>query len=267
MTHADLETRITGATAYEEFLVPALFAGWAERVAAAAKIDPGTRVLDVACGTGVLARAVAAHAGASGSVTGVDLDPGMVAVARRLAPTLAWKEGSAESLPFPNASFDVVVSQFALMFFADKRQALREMLRVLVPGGRLCVAVWAALEDTPPYATEVALLERYVSKAAADALRLPFALGNRADVTALFASAGVESVAIATLADQGRFPSIRAMLEADIQGWLPLVGIVLTHEQHEQLIAAAERELAGYLTAEGECVFEMPGHVVTGRKA
>lgn len=71
----------------------------------------------------------------------------MLAVARQLEPAVDWREGFAESLPFPDESFDAVVSQFGLMFFTDRRQALREMLRVLVPGGRLAVAVWDSLEN------------------------------------------------------------------------------------------------------------------------
>src|SRR5919108_5331348 len=127
MTEPTLQAQIDAANAYEALFVPALFGQWAPRVADAAQIQPGQRVLDVGCGTGVLAREVASRMGSSGRVAGIDPSPGMVAVAKQLAPTVDWREGLAESLPFPDQSFDAVVSQFGLMFFTDRRQALREM--------------------------------------------------------------------------------------------------------------------------------------------
>jgi len=197
--------------------VPALFGQWAPKVADAAQIQPGQRVLDVACGTGILAREIAPRIESTGRVTGIDPSPGMVAVAKQLAPAVDWREGVAESLPFPDQTFDAVVSQFGLMFFTDRRQALREILRVLTPGGRLAVAVWDSLDNVPAYASEVALLERTVGRQAADALRAPFVLGNRKDLATLLSEAGVASAEITTHRGTAQFPSIRTMVEADLR--------------------------------------------------
>jgi ubiquinone/menaquinone biosynthesis C-methylase UbiE len=103
-----------------------------------------------------------------------------------MEPRVDWRVGLAESLPFPSDTFDAVVSQFGLMFFPDRRQALREMLRVLAPGGRLVVAVWDSLDHIPAYAAEVALLERTAGRIAAEALSAPFVMGNREALNALF---------------------------------------------------------------------------------
>jgi ubiquinone/menaquinone biosynthesis C-methylase UbiE len=100
----------SAAEVYEEFFVPALFEEWTDRVAEAARVGPGARVLDVACGTGVLARKVAGRVGSTGSVVGLDVNDGMLAVARRAAPGIEWRQGRAEALPFGDASFDAVVS-------------------------------------------------------------------------------------------------------------------------------------------------------------
>jgi ubiquinone/menaquinone biosynthesis C-methylase UbiE len=139
----------SAAEIYEEFFVPALFREWAPRVAAAAHLAAGDTVLDVACGTGVLAREAAQRVAPRGAVTGLDRNEGMLAVARRAAPAVDWRVGRAESLPFADGAFAAVVSQFGLMFFEDRVAALKEMWRVLRPGRRLAVAVWDSLSAAP----------------------------------------------------------------------------------------------------------------------
>src|SRR5690606_14144734 len=116
MRDASLEAEVAAARAYEALFVPALFGQWAASVVDAAQVSTGERVLDVACGTGVLAREAQRRTGPAGHVTGLDPGVGMLAVAKELAPTVDWRQGMAESMPFADASFDAVVSQFGLMF-------------------------------------------------------------------------------------------------------------------------------------------------------
>ena len=146
------------AEIYEQCFVPALFQQWAPVIADAAAIAPGQRVLDVACGTGVLACAAAERVGPGGAVAGLDANPQMLEVARRKRSDVEWVEGRAERLPFPDQHFDAVVSQFGFMFFEDRVGALREMMRVLRPGGRLAVAVCDALAQSPGYSAFAAVL-------------------------------------------------------------------------------------------------------------
>lgn len=262
-----LQAQIDSATAYESMFVPALFGQWAPIVADAAGIRPGQRVLDVGCGTGVLAREVVRRTGPTGQVAGVDRGAGMLAVAQRVAPTIDWRHGTAEALPFPGRSFDAVVSQFGLMFFADRHRALREMLRVLVSGGRLAVAVWDSLNNLPAFAAEVALLERTAGRAAADALRAPFVLGNPEDLATLLYESGVSAPDITTRTGTARFPSFRTMVEADLRGWLPVMGVHLPEDQIRRILAEAEQALGRYATADGGASFKLSILLATASKS
>jgi SAM-dependent methyltransferase len=259
-----MQAQINSAKAYEELFVPALFQEWAPRVVLAAQIQSGHRVLDVACGTGVLAREAASCVGSTDFVAGVDPNPGMLAVAARLTPGVEWHQGTAESLPYADHSFDAVVSQFGLMFFTDMHLSIREMLRVLAPAGHLAVAVWDSLENTPAYAAEVSLIERVAGPRAADALRAPFVLGDRKKLVRLFAGAGVASVSVTTHQGMAKFSSIRSMVEADLRGRLPVMGVVLQEDQILCILEAADHALRSYVTEEGTVTFDSPAHIVTG---
>ena len=258
------QEQIAAAMAYEDLFVKGLFKEWTIRVMDAAQIRSGHRVLDVGCGTGVLARDAAMRLGPTGFVAGLDPSPGMLAVAKKLTPTVEWRQGRAESLPFPNQSFDAAVSQFGLMFFSERQLAIREMLRVLKPQGRLAVAVWDSIDRIPAYAVEVALLERVAGERAANALRAPFVLGDRQELATLFEKAGTASVEITTQHGTARFPSIRMMVEADLRGWLPVMDVVLPEEQIQRILEEAEGDLKPYLNSDGSVVFESSAHIVTG---
>ena len=264
MNESTLDDQIESARAYEELYVPALFAQWCPRVLDAVGLKPGDRVLDVACGTGVLAREAATRVGPGGFVAGVDPGLGMLAVAQERAPGVEWREGTAESLPYPERTFDAAVSQFGLMYFSDRRQGLREMARVLKPGGTLSLAVWDTLENSEAYPILVEQLKRLAGDAAANGVSAPFTLGDRDALLALFDQLGLASVNVETQNGTARFPSIRAMVDSELRGWLPVTGVVLDDELCETILVATEKALAEYVTADGSVVFNSPAHIVTG---
>jgi SAM-dependent methyltransferase len=266
MTSAVPPALIEAATAYENLFVPALFGQWAPIVADVASIKGGDRVLDIACGTGVLAREAAMRAGPSGSVAGVDPHAGMLAVARRLAPAVDWQQGAAEALPFPDYTFDAVVCQFGLMFFSDRNKAIREMTRVMLPGGRGAIAVWDSIENVPAFAALVALLDGTAGTAAGDALRAPFVLGDRKALDALFEMTGAAPVDVRTHRGTARFPSMREFLEAELRGWLPVMGVVLTEPEIQRILTEAEAVLSCYVTADEGFAFDISAHLVSWRR-
>lgn len=264
-TSDDRTGQVTSSAAevYEQFFVPALFQEWAARVADAAGVQSGQRVLDVACGTGVLARTLAERVGNAGSVVGLDINDGMLSVARRCS-SIAWRQGRAEALGFDDASFDAVVSQFGLMFFEDRRAAIAEMLRVVRPGGRVVVAVWDSLDRSPGYAAVVAILERLFGRECADAVRTPFVLGDTGPLRSLFADAGAGEISIRTVQGTARFPSIRSWMNTEIKGWT--LAERLDDSDFTRLMEAAEEGLLPFVRGDGAVAFASPAHIVTVSK-
>lgn len=248
------------AEIYEDFFLPALFEQWADVVADAAQIQAGDRVLDVACGTGVVARAAAHRIGATGWVGGLDINEGMLAVAARKAPGIEWRHGQAESLPFESGSLDAVTCQFGLMFFEDRARAVREMRRVLRPGGRVAVAVWDGLDHTPGYAAMVTLLQQLFGEDVAEGLRAPFTMGDADALRALFVTAGLPNAQVTTRPGTARFPSIEDWVRTDVYGWV--LADVLSEAQVGRLLVEAQQALARFADAEGRVAFAAPAHIL-----
>jgi SAM-dependent methyltransferase len=171
-----------GSEAYERYLVPALFTPWAVDLLARVTPQPQDRVLDVACGTGIVARLAARQIGASGRVTGVDLNAGMLREARthsgKLGAPVDWVEGDVGALPFGEATFDVVLCQQSIQFFSDQTRAVQEMKRVLTPGGRFALNVSRALQYNPYIRALADALERHVGLEAGTAMRAPCGFGD-----------------------------------------------------------------------------------------
>jgi SAM-dependent methyltransferase len=211
------EVPMNPAETYERYMVPALFAPAAEHLLAVARLRPGERVLDVGTGTGIVARLAAPNVGPTGSVVGLDASPAMLSVARAMAAeeglTIDWNEGQAEALPYPDERFDLVLSQFALMFFTDRAGALADMRRVLIPGGRVALSVFEGIDRHPFYQALDVAIERRLGMSAVGEI---FGLGDANALVASLTRAGFRDAVVEPFPITASFPNPDAFLAGEI---------------------------------------------------
>ena len=196
---------------YEKYFVPVIGGPFALDLVNEAGLRPGERVLDVACGTGSIARLAAERVGPNGRVSALDANAGMLSVARSLpsAMPIKWYETAAESVPLPDHSFDVVFCGISLQFFADKAAALREMRRVLKPGGRAYIStpVPNAVMDLFDRA-----IARHVSEEASAFVHAVFSLNDPRELETLLTDAGFSSVSTRTHTRNIQLPPAREFM-------------------------------------------------------
>jgi ubiquinone/menaquinone biosynthesis C-methylase UbiE len=259
----------SAAEVYQRELVPAVFGPWAPRVVELAALRRGMRVLDVACGTGLVARLAAEAVGVDGHVAALDLNPGMIAVASALpaveGAAIEWIEGDAQALPFAEASLDVVCCQLGLQFFPDREVALREIKRVLVPGGRVVVMVWREIDRAPGFAVLAAALGRTIGADAEALMRAPFSLSDAQELARLMETAGLHDCAIRGETGNVHFPSPATFVRSYIGG-SPLAPIVAAAPTpaYEALVREVERALDP-LIEQGSLRFPIEAHLVVAR--
>jgi SAM-dependent methyltransferase len=255
---------VEAAEVYEASFVPAVFAGWAPHLVEAAGVAPGQAVLDVACGTGVVARTAADRLGGRGRVVGLDLNQGMLTVAGRLRPDIEWRQGDAADLPFEAASFDVVLCQAGLMFFPDRAGALREMARVATPAGTVAVQVWDQLQAQEGFGAMYAAFTRHLGPAASQLENAYWALGDLDLVRSLFEAAGLEVGATRTRTGTVSFPSASAAVTTELEA-TPLAGRV-DEDTYRRVLAAGIEAVAPFAVDGGGVELPIRGHIVTATK-
>jgi ubiquinone/menaquinone biosynthesis C-methylase UbiE len=205
------------AETYEQYFVPAMFRPWANILLHHAAPQPSERLLDVACGTGIVSRQAAPLIGVEGQVVALDMNPAMLAVARSLpspsGAVIRWQEGNAMALPFTDGTFDAVLCQHGLQFVPDRTLAVREMRRVLAPAGRVLVIVLQALELHPVFDALMKSVADHLSLPLS-AVMTPFALSNAEELRSLFATVGFQKVEI--------IPETTTVRFLDAQRFVPL---------------------------------------------
>ena len=260
------------AEAYERHYVPAIFSPWAQVLVQRAAPQPGERALDVACGTGVVARRVAPLLGATGQVVGMDVSPAMLAVARSLPPpegaAIECRDGDAAALPVPDAAFDLVCCQQGLQFVPDRAAALRERRRALAPGGRAALSVWAAIEHNPVQAMLHGLFARHLGTPPVPA---PFSLGDADELRALLDGVGFRAGAVEAVTLTVRFPSAAAYVAESVQAVAAVLPAFagLDDAARTALVAAVSRDaeptLRRYRDGDG-LAYPSRAHVALARR-
>lgn len=247
--HESGQVEANAAVVYDEFFVPALFGRFAEQVAEAADVGSNDAVIDVACGTGALTRAVATRT--SGSVTGVDISPDMLRVARRHGGDTQYQEADAQSLPFETDRFDLAVSQFGVMFLPDPAAGVAEMARVATRG---LVAVWDSIERSEGYTVMQQLFGDELGEDAAASLDAPFSMGRDGVLEEIVSAGGVADAAFTRISGSGRFATVAEWVETEVRGWT--LGESVTDDRLAALIAVAEHRLGRFQSPTG-CEFGM----------
>ncbi len=249
------------AEIYEKAYLPALFQEWCPLAIQAANVKAGDYVVDVACGTGVLAIAVSEHVGPEGKTIGVDINEGMLNIARSKSSSVEWLNAPAEVLPFTDDYFNCVVSQFGLMYFKNQEAAIREMMRVLQPSGTIAVIVWDKLDNNPGFAAEEYLWQKVFGYEVEEA---PNRLGDKDVLENLFRASGINDIQVNTYEGTARFDSIESWIHTGAKGWTE--ADTLNNDELRLLLDTAEKELTDFRTIQGTVAFATSAHIVTAKK-
>ena len=250
--------------AYDRFALKVM-EPWTDDLIRSAGCRDGDRVLDVACGTGLVSGRISLVTGRFCSITGIDVNEGMLSVARR-NPQIEWHQGSATELPFADGSFDVVLCQQGLQYFPDRAAAMRGMARVLAPGGRIALNVWGALSRQPFYVALVDGIVEFLDEEAKSAFDIAFSLNTAGELRMLASDVGLQNISIRFEHRTMRYPAPDKM----VAGFMVATPIAsqfqaLPSDRQRAFADYVAERLAGYVDDAGLAV-PMENHFLTAVK-
>ena len=244
---------------HEQYLVPAIYSQWASRVADIAEIEVGQEVLDVACGTGSLARAAQLETGLKGKVVGLDLSEKMLAAARRHSQLIEWRLGDAALMPFDDNRFDRVMCQFSFMFISNRVATIKEMLRVCKPDGLVILAIWGPLQPASAYDDLIKMMRQVSGEPAARKLATPWDLGKPGVMDSLLISSGVNEYECHERVGLARYESLQAFLEAHLR--LADEYDSLDNAAFEKILETANIKLHSHLSAHRQLLTQLNARI------
>ncbi len=209
MAETGYQLKGNAAQLYEQNNVPGLLRAQAGAMFDQVSLQEGDRMLDVACGTGIVTRVAVERCSRLASIVGLDFNAGMLEVAQANMPKtdtpVEWQEGDMCALPFPDNAFDIVLCQQGIQFAPDKLAALRHIRRVLAPGGRLAFTVWS--QPLPISGVLADAVGRYVNDEARTNILLPFAWSDPEVMRELVDEAGFQAIQIEIIESPMQWPS------------------------------------------------------------
>ena len=251
---------------FETYMVPAIFVPWTDALLDLVNLQSGDRVLDVACGTGIVARTALHRLDGDGKVVGLDFNPGQLGVAQSLEPSIEWREGNATSLPFEDEEFDVVTCQQGLQFFPDRKAATSEMCRVLAPGGRLAIAVWSTIETSPGHAAVRDALSRHVGEQATTPTEGAFSFPDAEQLLELLRETSLMEPTVHTGTKLAHFPTAADFVAAFLRGSnLARSGVKIKDDTLKTLQSEVSITLQSYMQPNG-LALPMEANLVTAHK-
>ena len=245
MSEAPLFVATTFTEIYERVLVGPLFRPFAEQLVARLALRPGDRLIDVAAGTGIVARIARERLGPEARIVGVDVAPAMLAVARTVDPTIDWRAGNAASLPVAAAEqFTVLTCHQGLQFMPDKAAAIREMRRALAPGGRVGIATWRSLQELPRMLELNAIAERHVGQV----VDSRHSFGDANALQRLLSDGGFSDISVESVIRDVQFA------DGTLFARLNAMAVIGMSDKGKAMSEAERGELAGLVAAESEDV-------------
>lgn len=244
---------------YERWLVGPLFLPWAKLTLDELNLSQDDSVLDIACGTGIVARVAKERLGDTGHVVGIDVSADMLAVARTVAPDIDWREGNASSLPLSEGEqFDIVVCQQGLQFFPDKTQAIAQMRQALAEHGRLAVATWRSDEEIPFFRELRTVAERHLG-AITDQR---YAFGDAVLLERLLRDTGFHEIDVKTVARTIRFEDGEPFIRLNTMAFVGMstTGRAMSDEERKRVMENIIKESAPVLqrySDRSELAFEL----------
>jgi len=249
---------------YDRYLGPILFHGFADDLAERISVMPGMRILETACGTGIVTRRLADRLRGHGSIVATDLNEAMIAHGRAQMPAgnehVEWQPADAMKLPFPDKSFDAVVCQFGLMFFPDKAASIREVFRVLKPGGHYLFSVWDAIARNPVARIAHETVGRFFPADPPLFYSVPYSLHDPAPIREMLAEAGFGQIEVTRLEKSGASPSAADAATGLIEG-NPILDAIMA--RRPEALGDIKRATAAAVAAElGDPPARIPLHAI-----
>jgi ubiquinone/menaquinone biosynthesis C-methylase UbiE len=266
-----MESFASPAQAYEKIFVPAMFGALADRLLAREPVRAGDRVLDLACGTGAVARRLAPMVGPSGRLVAADLRDAMLAVARSLprpegAP-IEWRQADATKLPFDDHTNDRVICQHGLQIFDDRAKALAEVRRVLTPGGKVVASVWKSLDVHPLWKALTEAEARLLGPLGVtyEEAAMPFLLGDSDELRRLFEEAGFVGIEIGELTLEGSFAAATFVRDVEFAYSAIMPQFASNPRAFDAYVETVERDMRDVIHAHmrgSSVTFPLHAHVV-----